>query len=143
MNDECLSADIHYDNITQEEVVAGKHTETKNSDRKSGHSVNNQSVDAMNMNTKDMDHEEKMGSIRPSILRMDMKSNLSTEFHAVSIARGEVVEGKHTETKESGQKSDNVVRSQSVDKMNMNIKDINHKEVLGEIHAVSHRRRGT
>ena len=42
-----LVADVHNDNIAQGKVVEGKHTGTKEPDRKADHLVNSQSVDTM------------------------------------------------------------------------------------------------
>ena len=111
---------------TKVRVVEGKHTGTKEQDWKSNHLVNEQCDDTMencmpsqaitDMNIEDMNHEE-IGGIQPGVTKLDMKSDLSTEIHAVSIAQGEVVKNGYVRIERPDRKSNHLVDTQSVNKI--------------------------
>ena len=72
--------------------------------------------------------------------RSDTRVGLSADIHTDNIAQGEVVECKHTGTKEPDRKSNPLVNSQSVDKVenckssqedtNKNNQDMNQGEMV-------------
>ena len=67
--------------------------------------------------TSDKNHVEKVKNGHPDIKRSDTEVGLPVDIHADTIDQGEVAKGKHTGTKEPYRKSNLLVNSQSVDKI--------------------------
>ena len=65
----------------------------------------------------DKNHVEEAENEHRDIKRSDTKIRLPVDIHADTIDQGEVAKGKHTGTKEPYRKSDLLVNSQSVNKV--------------------------
>ena len=68
------------------------------------------------MNIEDMNPEE-IGGIQPGVTKLDMKSDLSTEIHAVNIAQGEVVKNGYVRIERPDRKFNHLVDTPSVNKI--------------------------